>query len=62
MAQALAEKLKHTGPAEKKRIATFSKKERNTAPDRKEGIQCQRSKENSNKEKKRDDYSSGEGQ
>ena len=64
MAEASAEKLENTGPAEKERVATekavgkyaravIAKKKRNRAPDRKEDLQCQRSKENSSKGKKK---------
>ena len=71
MAQASAEILEHTGPAEKKkwprchresswqvrqsRLCQKGKKQSRLprAPDRKKGIQCQRSKENSSKGKKK---------
>ena len=72
MAQASAEKLEHTGPAERKRVASMSQRKQlastpepslpkgkyeqshlSRAPDRKKGIQCQRSKENSSKGKKK---------
>ena len=72
MVQASAEKLEHTGPAEKVRVASVPQRESSwqvrqsllfqkgkeqscpsRASDRKEGIQCQRSKENSNKGKKK---------
>ena len=67
MAQASAEKLEHTGPAEKERVASMPQREQLAstpvqslpkgkeqsrlpkAPDHKEGIQCQRSKENSSR-------------
>ena len=72
MTQASAEKLEHTGPAKKKKVASMPQREsswqvRQTrpsqkgkeqsrlsrAPDRKKGIQCHRSKENSSKGKKK---------
>ena len=60
MAQALAEILDHTGPAEKKRVCQThlcqKRKEQShlpRAPDRKKGIQGQRSEENSSKGKKK---------
>ena len=71
IAQASAEKLEHTGPAEKKKWPQCHRescwqvrqcrlcqkeKEQNRlprAPDHTEGIQCQRSKENSSKRKKK---------
>ena len=62
MAQALTEKLEHTRPAEKKRVASVPQLEScwqvrqsrlSRARDRKEGIQCQRGKENSNRGKRK---------
>ena len=71
MVQALAEILEHTGPAERKRVASMPQREQLASmhsrlcqkgkeqshlprvPDRKEGIQCHRSKEKSNKGKKK---------
>ena len=71
MTQASAEKFEHTGPAEKKRVASMpqrkqlasmpesplpKKKEQSCqsrAPDSKEGIQCQRGKENSSRGRRR---------
>ena len=70
MTQASTEKLEHTGPPKKKRVASMPQREQlastpgpylskgkeqtglSSAPDRTEGIQCQRSKENSSKGKK----------
>ena len=70
MAQASAEKLEHTGPAETKRVASVPQSEQlastqgppfpkgkgtepSRARDRKESIQCQRSKENSSRGKRK---------
>ena len=79
MAHASAEKLEHTGPAEKKRVASVPKREQLAsmpesplltgkkqsrlprAPDRKKGIPCQISKENSSRVKKKDEYFFAEG-
>ena len=70
MTQPSTEKLEHTGPPKKKRVASMPQREQlastpgpylpkgkeqsglSRAPDCKEGIQCQRSKENSTKGKK----------
>ena len=71
MAQASAEKLEHTGPAEKKRMVSVPQREQlasrtepplpkgketepqSRVPDRKEGIQCQISKENTSRRKRK---------